>query len=247
MILSIFYSLLFTLLPDPQTPNFYSGLMSAKEASKKTQKEMVIFFTDKSCTTCEAAWVAYTKDAVSTSQYISTRMSRSDFDGGIFFDLLELEETPSWVILAPDGTEKERWTGGWKDASGNPTMFDMTVQKTEVKEPKTIISTPAPSPATTVVSKNNSPATSKPASTPSSPTITSGYFIQAGYFGSEANAQKLVIDLNSKGHTGFQIRVEEKDGKVFYRVMKNFPDESSAKVEQGKMDSTGIATSIKSN
>src|SRR5688572_4652204 len=111
MIVSI---LLSCYMPDPQTPNFYAGFNAAREASKKSQKEMVIFFTEASCTSCASAWSAYTSDPDATRQYISTKMDKGDFDGGVFFDLLDLEETPSWVIFSPDGKEKERWTGKWK-------------------------------------------------------------------------------------------------------------------------------------
>ena len=252
MPISILILTLAFLIPDPQTPNFYPGLMSAREASKKAQKEMIIFFSDKTCSDCEAAWMAFSKDGKATSQYVSTRMSRNDFDGGIFFDMLRLDAVPSWVILNPDGTEKERWEGGWKDANGNPSLFDMSVPKTEVKDvPKTenkpVTSASAKSTTPPAVSKSNPPATPKSSPTPSALTaVSSTHFIQAGYFGSEANAEKLVGDLKSKGHIGFEIRIEEKDGKTFYRVLKNFPNESSAKVEQQKFESAGIATSIKS-
>ena len=98
MIVPILFSL---YLPDPQTPNYYTGLNSAREASKKSQKEMIIFFSDNACNNCEQAWAAFSKDAEATGKYISTRMDKGDFDGGVFFDLLDLEETPSWVIFSP--------------------------------------------------------------------------------------------------------------------------------------------------
>lgn len=246
MQISILILTLAFLFPDPQTPNFYPGLTSAREASKKTQKEMIIFFSDKTCSDCEAAWMAFSKDGKATSQYVSTRMSRSDFDGGIFFDMLKLESVPSWVVLNPDGTEKERWGGGWKDAQGNPTQFDMSVPKTEAKENRPVASaTPKSTPPATVVSKPNPVVETKPSPGPSTSAVALTHFIQAGYFGSEANALKLINDLKSKGYTGFEIRIEEKDGKTFYRVLKNFPNEAAAKMEQQKFESAGIVTSIK--
>ena len=248
---SILYSIVFILFPDPQTPNFYSGLTSAREASKKSQKEMVIFFSDKTCTTCEAAWMAFTKDAESTSHYISTRMDRGDFDGGIFFDLLSLEQTPSWVILYPDGTEKERWEGGWKDASGNPTLFDVRTQnsnttaqqKTVGQETKSLSKT---NPATT---HKNETAISSPIASPNittSPTQKT-FYVQAGYFGSEANAKKMIDDLKSKGITSFEIKPEQKDGKTFYRVVSTmFSTEAEANGERQRLSSMGVNASLKS-
>src|SRR5687768_6811419 len=132
---TIIWFALAVLSSDPQTPNYYPGMTSAREASKRSQKEMVIFFSDKTCERCEMAWVAFTKDSKATDQYVSTRMDVDDFDGGIFFDLLDLKQVPSWVILYPDGTEKERWEGGWKDASGNPSMYDQAaIAKVETQK-----------------------------------------------------------------------------------------------------------------
>src|SRR5688500_63002 len=126
------------LSSDPQTPNYYPGMTSAREASKRSQKEMVIFFSDKTCDRCDMAWAAFTKDSKATDQYVSTRMDVDDFDGGVFFDLLDLKHVPSWVILYPDGTEKERWEGGWKDASGNPSMYDQAaIAKVETQKVNT--------------------------------------------------------------------------------------------------------------
>lgn len=234
------------LLPDTQTPNFYPGLTSAREASKKSQKEMVIFFSDKNCQECESAWSAFSKDMKATNQYVSTRMSKDDFDGGIFFDMLNLDAVPSWIILSPDGTEKERWSGGWKDANGNATSFDMSVSKTEIKKEKPVAkSTVQP----TLPNEKPKTEIAPPTKTaPVTPTVSNAgkFFVQAGYFGSETNAQKLIADLNSKGFNDFEISVEEKDGKSFYRVLKNFPNETSANAEQRKFESAGIATSIKS-
>lgn len=250
MHLSFLYSLIFILFPDPQTPNFYSGLTSAREASKKSQKEMVIFFSDKSCTTCEAAWVAFTKDAESTKNFISTRMDRSDFDGGVFFNLLELQNTPSWVILHPDGTEKERWEGGWKDASGNATLYDMHIKDSNTIPQQKTVAPETKSPTTNPVTtpKNETVAIAQKATpTISSSTIPKGYFLQAGYFGSEANAKKLLDDLKSKGINSFEIKPEQKDGKTFYRVVsKMFATETEAHGEQQKLSAKGINASLKS-
>ena len=251
MLLSVLYSLIFILFPDPQTPNFYSGLTSAREASQKSQKEMVIFFTDKACTNCEAAWEAFTKDKESTSQYISTRMDRGDFDGGIFFDLLGLEQTPSWVILYPDGTEKERWKGGWKDASGNPTLFDMHTQISNITPQQKTITQETKSPPKTnpVTALNTETASSSQIATPAitSSSTQKTFFVQTGYFGSEANAKKMIDDLKSKGINSFEIKPEQKDGKTCYRVIsKMYENESVAKVEQQKLSAMGISASIKS-
>ena len=245
MIISIL-AICLSLLPDPQTPNYYPGLTHAREASKKSQKEMVIFFTDKSCSNCESAWVAYSRDAEATSRYVSTRMDIDDFDGGIFFELLALKQVPSWVILHPDGTEKERWEGGWKDASGNPTLIDTKsmINKSNVS---------AATPSTPKISSPQQPSPTMAAdnqivkTTPAPQQATlSGYYLQAGYFGSESNAQKMIADLNSKGISSFEIKSGEQNGAVYYRVAtKTFNLESDAIAEQSHLSKAGITTSLK--
>ncbi len=249
MNISILSLLLILLLPDPQTPNYYPGLVSAREASKKSKKEMVILFSDKSCTDCEAAWMAFTKDAMATNQYISTRMNVNDFDGGIFFDLLGMEEVPSWIILYPDGTEKERWEGGWKDASGKPMAYDKSVLSANQPQNKTKNEAAIHAPTTKPIEKNK---TSEPASkittnaSPSTGSSTTGFYLQAGYFGSEINAQKMIADLKTKGSSGFEIKIDQKDGATFYRVIsKIYSAESGALAEQQKLAAAGIKASIK--
>ena len=251
MLISYITLILSCLLPDPQTPNFYPGLASARDASKKTQKEMIIFFSDKTCGNCESAWVAFIKDENATNKYVSTRMDVGDFDGGIFFDLLDLEEVPSWVILYPDGTEKERWEGGWKDAEGNPTAFEkeLTVTTPVTQKQKSTTTTPVTTSSTsmnnsTMKSETQNNSTKNVSNT--NTTVQSGYFLQAGYFGSEANAMKLVNDLKTKGFTDFEIKKETKDGSVFYRVVsKTFAIEREAVSYQENMTAVGFKTSVK--
>ena len=229
------------LISDPQTPpNYYPGLVSAREASKNTQKEMIIFFSDKKCATCEGAWIAFTKDTRATEKYISTRMDIGDFDGGIFFDLLDLNQVPSWIILSPEGTEKERWEGGWKDENGKPTKFDAGIVQTPAKEEKkkdAVLKTP-----TSIV--KTSKTVNSTEDDPASP--THGFFIQAGFFGSEANAQKMLGDMRSKGITGYKIKSVEQNGGMFYRVMSGiFETESDTNQEQQRMKGAGFTTSVK--
>lgn len=243
-----------------QTPNYYDSYTSAKEAAKASQKEMVIFFTSKSCNNCESAWSAFTKDVSGAHQFVSTRMDVEDFDGGVCFDLYELKQVPSWVILSPSSEVKEKWNGGWKDASGNPTAFDPSVSQSVVKEEKKV-TTPFENSSVSSTIKNtptskeypeSKPKESTPASTTTMATNNSstsgGYILQAGYFGSETNAQKLVGDLKTKGFANFKIENVQKDGSTFYRVIsKTYNSESDVNVEQQRMSSTGFKTSVKKN
>ncbi|MGB3076837.1 MAG: SPOR domain-containing protein, partial [Chitinophagales bacterium] len=234
---------------------------SAREASRTSQKEMVIFFGSKTCSNCEAAWSAFTKDVNGAYSYVSTRMDVEDFDGGVCFDLYELKQVPSWVILSPSSAVQEKWNGGWKDSSGNPTAFDQSLPQTIVKEEKKITTPPENSSVSTTI-KTTPTSKEYPESTPkesattiskaplstNNGTTSGGFIIQAGYFGSETNAQKLVGDLKTKGFANFKIENVQKDGSTFYRVIsKLYTSESDVNVEQQRMSSKGFKTSVKNN
>ncbi len=241
------------LLGFTQPANYYSNYTSAKQAAKASQKEMVILFSDKSCGVCESAWSAFAKDASSTQKYISTRMEADDFDGAVCFAYYELKETPSWVILSPGAEVKDKWTGGWKDASGNPTLFDQSIPVAKVPEQtksntnstnSSTVNNHVEAPAQTKATTTTSPSTN---STAINQKPQTGFVIQAGYFGSEANAQKLCGDLKSKGFANFKIEPEQKNGSNFYRVVsKTYPSEPEANAEQKHISDAGFKTSVKS-
>ncbi|HZV68213.1 MAG TPA: SPOR domain-containing protein [Saprospiraceae bacterium] len=236
-----------------QPSNFYQSYSSAKEASKATQKEMVVFFTSRSCSNCESAWSAFAKDSKGAQLYVSTRMDIEDFDGGVCFDLFDVKQVPGWVILSPSSEVKEKWTGGWKDSSGNPTLFDQTIPPSIIeKKPVNTSNTNTiqkATPSSEIVVEKETPKISH--GTNPNPVITqptTGYFLQAGYFGSEGNAQKLISDLKTKGFANFKIENVQKDGSTFYRVVsKMYNAESEINVEQQRMDAAGIKTSVKKN
>lgn len=259
----------FWLLADTEIPNFYTSFTSAREVAKQQQKETLVFFSRKSCENCFSAWQAFEMDKAATQKYISTRMDAQDFDGATLFDMHELKDVPSWIVLNPDGTLKEKWEGGWKDASGQPTIYTQrvytksepkqtsnTINKSQVTKPETTAST-----ATSLVS--DPPSSPSPKSTPTEPPIktsavtstTNGsvvsdhpvvYVLQAGYFGTEANAQKLVTELTGKGFNYFTIQPTQQNGSTFYRVIsKSFTSESEANKENQVLAAKGIKTTVR--
>ncbi len=254
MNISLLLILLTIALDGPQTPNFYPGLSSAREASKRSDQELVIFFSKKNCTTCESAWMAFAKDMKATQQFVSTRMDIEDFDGGVYYEMLDMKEVPGWVVFTADGKEKERWSGGWKDASGSPVMFDKTVVIETPKEnfkstsQTKKVDTPAPSSVATspdVAKEKAIPATAAQ-TTPVAQTSASGFVLQAGYFGSETNAQKMIQDLKQKGYVNFEIKTIQQNGATFYRIISElYPTEIEATETMNIMTKAGCKTSIK--
>ncbi len=254
MNLSILLAIVTLALGGPQTPNYYPGLSTAREASKRSDQDLVIFFSKKNCSNCESAWMAFTKDMKATQQFVSTRMDIEDFDGGVFYEMLDMKEVPGWVVFTSDGKEKERWSGGWKDASGSPVMFDKSVvmdTPKEVSKPATPTKKVETPPATSVVTATAATKEKSMPTTPSKPaptvqTSSSGFVLQAGYFGSEANAQKMMQDLKQKGYVNFEIKSTQQNGSTFYRIISEvFPTEMEATENMNIMTKAGCKTSIK--
>lgn len=253
MIISLLLILVTLAMGGPQTPNFYPGLSSAREASKRSDQDLVIFFSKKNCSNCESAWSAFTKDMKATQQFVSTRMDIEDFDGGVFYEMLDMKEVPGWVVFSADGKEKERWSGGWKDASGSPVLFDKSVvieTPKEVSKPapqtKKADTTPATSVVTTSAPSKEKTATPPPPKATSVQTSSTGFVLQAGYFGSEANAQKMMQDLKQKGYENFEIKTTQQNGSTFYRIVSEvYPTETEATEYMHTMTKAGCKTSIK--
>ena len=248
MSLSILLASLTFLVTGSNTPNFYPALPAAREASKKSGKEMIIFFTEVSCDPCTKAWDNFCKDPQATNQFISTKMDINDFDGGVFYDMLELESYPAWVIFTSDGKEKERWTGGWKDASGKPAKIEVTQPVASSPTPKQKPAEPlSADPVKATAETKTAKITDNQANTPITSTTTSGFVVQAGYFGSEANAQKMMADLQSKGFNSFSMKTVDQNGTKFFRIISAaFTTEEMAMMENKKMMAAGIKASVKS-
>lgn len=254
MNISLLLIILTLAVGGPQTPNFYPGLSSAREASKRTDQDLVIFFSKKNCPNCESAWMAFTKDMSATQRYVSTRMDIEDFDGGVFYEMLAMKEVPGWVVFTANGKEKERWSGGWKDASGSPVLFDKSVvieTPKEVTKPAMQAKKVDPSPATSVVTTpvvaKEKPVAAPPAKTnTNASTSSTGFVLQAGYFGSETNAQKMMQDLVQKGYVNFIIKTTQQNGSTFYRIISEvYPTETEATEYMQTMTKAGCKTSIK--
>lgn len=216
----------------PSIPNYYPGLVAARNASEKTQKEMIVFFTNSACEHCESAWNGFAGNTQATTTYISTKIDVADFDGRVYFELFGFKNTPAWVILHPDGTVRESWEGSWKDAQGN-TLITPSAEKPSVQQSKT------EQPVTPV----------QPVSQPSPKPVEivqGAYFIQAGYFGSEANAVKLINELHAKGYNSYTAKAEQRDGKTFFRVVSSlFENETMATTEQRALLAAGISAAVK--
>ena len=259
-------SLVFFLnIANPKTPNFYPSYIAAKEASKNYQKDLLIFFSKKSCVECDAAWANFEKDQVGTKIFISTLVDMQDFDGAVIMDKYGLNSAPSWVILDADGNLKQKWAGEWKNPHVRPeSPVAAQEAKPEAKPIPVFKASAAPTtpsgsntstPVSTTVKETvkvapAAPVENKPATpsmaTPVTETLASGFVLQAGYFGSEANASKLVTDLKGKGFEPYSIKTTVQNGTTFYRVISgSFVSEAEANKQLQALTGAGIKASVK--
>jgi len=253
-----------------KTPNFYPSYIAAREASKNYEKDLLIFFSKSSCAECDVAWNSFEKDQLATKIFISTLVDAYDFDGAVILDKYGLNSAPSWVILDSKGALKEKWAGDWKNPHvrpANPVAAEepkpeskpIPVFKATPAAPPTpikVAETPKVSPpvkaivAEKPVAETVTPMEKSIALTPVATTKTempaTGFVLQAGYFGSEANAQKLVTDLSGKGFEMYKIKTTVQNGTTFYRVISPaFDSENEANKVLQALSGSGIKATIK--
>lgn len=240
-----------------KTPNFYPSYIAAKEASKNYQKDLLIFFSKQACSQCETAWGTFEKDQLATKIFISTMIDAQNFDGAVLLDKYGLTSAPSWLILDYQGNVKQKWTGDWKNPHVRPDPSAPVEQPKEEAKPvpvfkattatqpatkPTAVETPAPAPVAGI----EKPI---PAATPVEPkteTMASGFVLQAGYFGSEANAQKLINDLTAKGYEKYMIKKAVQNSTTYYRVVSpGFASEAEAAKVVEALSGSGIKATIK--
>ncbi|HJW31638.1 MAG TPA: SPOR domain-containing protein, partial [Saprospiraceae bacterium] len=264
MFLILLWLSLYDWTSNPQIPNYFRTYIAAKTESGKSGKDMLIFFSEGSCPTCEGAWVAFTKDEAGVKKYISTRVEADQFDGKILWDHFQPGHVPAWIVLNSQGEVKEKWEGGWKDATGKGTLYiNDTPSTTESKQrANVIVQSNGPDKETVNVknvpqSQTLPPTTNMPIqqnkpkeiSNPTSSTNTQlPYFLQAGYFGSPANADKCLAELKTKGQNQFTITNVSQQGKTFYSVRSvGFATEQEAQQQSQKLAASGISTTVKKN
>ncbi len=238
-----------------KTPNFYPSYIAAKEASKNYQKDLLIFFSKQACSQCESAWGTFEKDLLGTKIFISTKIDAQDFDGAVLLDKYGLTSAPSWLILDYEGNVKQKWAGDWKNPHVRPDPSALSEQaKPEAKPVPVFKATTAMQPVTKpAVVETPAPVTviekPIPAATPTVPkteTMASGFVLQVGYFGSEANAQKLVNDLTTKGYEKYMIKTAIQNGATYYRVVSpGFASEAEAAKVVETLSGSGIKATIK--
>ncbi len=78
-----------------------------------------------------------------------------------------------------------------------------------------MVETPAPTATPVQVEKAIAYTRCNSSSSLKQKQLPTGFVLQAGYFGSEANAQKLVNDLKAKGYEKYLIKTTLQNGTTF--------------------------------
>lgn len=253
-------------LSDPR-PTF----LKAREEALQAKKPLLVFVSAFECGQCDAAWNGFTADVAAASRYVSARIETSDFDGKVIAEIYGAGNPPAWIILDDQGKVKEKWNGGWKDAAGNPVVYKEPAGKPESKtksgpgQNKTPADTKPGNPETVSLSKpsvqentdsNTAKAESNPVPVKESRPATivnnhpvseiTGYVLQAGYFGSEPNAQKWASDLQAKGAGIFTLKSVQQNGATFYRVISvAYTTEAEAQKQVAQLASLGVKATVK--
>lgn len=239
-----------------KTPNFYPSYLAAREASKNYKKDMVLFFTKQSCPECTTAWSQFEKDEMATKVFISTMVDGYGFDGAVMLDKYGMTSVPCWVVMDYEGQVKQKWNGDWKNPYSRPTEPAKT--ETAAAKPLTVFQPTTATKETTPPAPKNTPAPVAPANpipenkempaavAPSASAMENGFVLQAGYFGSEVNAQKLMADLEQKGFSEYVMKSTVQNGSTFYRVIsKTYTSEMEANAEMNKLAEKGVKASMK--
>ena len=101
---------------------------------------------------------------------------------------------------------------------------------------------PDPTPAATPAAKPSpSPATAKPTA-PALPSPTAVWFVQAGSFGSRANADRQMNQLKSKGHDAFVFTAPS--GNARYRVRIGPFERNAADTLKNRLSREGIDSTV---
>jgi cell division septation protein DedD len=141
------------------------------------------------------------------------------------------KQTPSTISAQPVVNNSN------KPSSPTPPVVkpeNSTAQTTTAAKVKS--TTPASTPAST---------TPIPVTTPSTAT-SAGFVLQAGYFGSEANAQKCIAEMKAKGCGDYIIKTQIKDGTTFYRVVSaSYSTEGDANAAMNSAITKGAKVTVK--
>lgn len=211
------------------TPASYSSFATARQASVEQKKVMAIFFVSSSSAATTEAWEKFLNSSSSRDK-VALLLNIHDFDGKIIFETYGPAKAPGWTLLNPDGTVKDKWEGSYDKVTINEPVTTHQLKETKPDQVVTETAKVDPLAQPALPAENN----------------ISGKVVQAGYFGSEANATKLITDLESKGFPGFQSVTQVNDGKTFFRVVSpTLPSETEADKLVQKLKTVGINSSIK--
>lgn len=214
---------------------------AARKTARSENRPIAIFFAPTACTECEVDWKKFLESPEARS-YVPLKLNPEDFDAKAILDAWGPTTVPGWTILQADGTILDRWTGRW-DRSAWPSrpVASNPIPKSKPEEKPVIRAKEEPATPTPLSAASTAPL----ATSPTAP--GHGFRIQAGFFGSGANAENLVRQLEAKGFSGYEILSGKRDGKPYFRVVSGlYPSESAAREATPALTEAGFNAAVKS-
>ncbi len=235
--------------------NFSQQYLPAKENARDTNKPLILLFVSDQCRVCEDQKDILDSDS-EIKNYIhqnfeSATVNIDDFDGRAIRDYYNITNIPSLVVVEQNGTVK--WTHNGH-ISRAKLISKLHLQSGNEKE---VVSHTPSSP--TVQPYKNDPVKTEPAPQPAERVVVSettvhvnevksskSYQIQYGFFGSEKNAEAMLLKLSNVGENGCYITSEVRDGKTYFRVLsERYRGADLAKSVQQRLKTKGIEGNIK--
>lgn len=179
-------------------PSLSASLLEARQSDKG----LLLYFTNDACHDC-APWESFlerqdVKKAIG-SEYIIVKVNTDDFDGKACSDIYNVGKPPAIVIVDKDGEILYRDEKSLRELA----LIQFLEDPKNTVQAKRIESYAAP----------------QHFSNPQDSVNSGKYWVQTGYFGNQANAERMASELEQAGFSSVHLMAEEKEGRTFTRVL----------------------------
>jgi hypothetical protein len=205
-------------------PSLSESLLKASQSDKG----LLLYFTNDACHDCDP-WESFlerqdVKEAIGT-EYIIVKVNTDDFDGKACSDIYHVDTPPAIVIVDKDGEILYRDEKSLRELA----LIQFLQDPKNTVQAKRIESDATP--------QHFSP-------TPDSPD-SGKFWVQTGYFGNRANAERMASELEQAGFSPVHLMPEEKEGRTFTRVLiGSYSTEDQARQVIGQCERKGISAKL---
>lgn len=228
--------------------------LEARKSAFESGKALLIYFITDDCAKCEEQrrMIENDKELTETleGKFETAIVNVDHFDGKAIQEIYNLGEIPGYLLVAPNGDILWQYQGhisksdlmtvaGQEPVEQLPAGDASLAEKPDLAESRQKTNQ-VPSDG----QKTNSHTTEKSAAGGSN--LLPAFQIQFGYFGSQANAEKLENKLHELGQADCYIQEESRDGNIFYRVLSPlYPAQSDAAMILRMLKEKGLEGTIR--